>query len=177
VISGSRSGEFTLLGRGINPPLRRVAERTRRPGGGDIASELGPSFGREFRDRSFSPNWGTSGGRPIGTFCPLCGFSPADFFPLAPLPRRLAAAPNLRKHGASFELASTVFSDPRLLTVADLEHSETAERWFSVGCASNGAMLSIVYLWSESDPAVTKIRLISAREATPTEIRQYEENP
>jgi len=36
-------------------------------------------------------------------------------------------------------------------------------------------MLSVVYLWSESDPATTKIRLISARQATPTEIRQYEE--
>jgi uncharacterized DUF497 family protein len=33
-------------------------------------------------------------------------------------------------------LASTVFHDPRLLTVADLEHSDTEDRWFSVGCAS-----------------------------------------
>jgi len=85
------------------------------------------------------------------------------------------AASNLRKHGVSFELASTVFNDARLLTVADLEHCETEERWFSIGLASNGAMLSIVYLWSESDPTATKIRLISAREATQTEIRHYEE--
>jgi uncharacterized DUF497 family protein len=45
------------------------------------------------------------------------------------------AIANLRKHGVSFELASTIFQDPRLLTVADLEHSEIEERWFSVGCA------------------------------------------
>jgi uncharacterized protein len=32
-----------------------------------------------------------------------------------------------RKHGVTFELASTVFYDPRLLTVADLEHSGTEE--------------------------------------------------
>ena len=88
----------------------------------------------------------------------------------------IKAAANLRKHGVSFELASTVFNDPRLLTVADLEHSETEERWFSIGLAGNGAMLSIVYLWSESDPAATKIRLISAREATQTEIRHYKES-
>ena len=88
----------------------------------------------------------------------------------------IKAAANVRKHGVSFELASTVFNDPRLLTIADLEHSEAEERWFSVGCASNGAMLSIVYLWSESDPATIKIRLISARKATQTEIRHYEEN-
>jgi uncharacterized DUF497 family protein len=34
--------------------------------------------------------------------------------------------------------------DPRLLTVADLEHSETEERWFSIGGAANGALLSVV---------------------------------
>ena len=88
----------------------------------------------------------------------------------------IKAAANLRKHGVPFELAATVFNDPGLLTVADLEHGETEERWFSIGLASNGAVLSIVYLWSESDPAATKIRLISAREATRTEMRYYEEN-
>ncbi|MEX2264295.1 MAG: BrnT family toxin [Bryobacteraceae bacterium] len=86
------------------------------------------------------------------------------------------AVANLRKHGVSFELASTVFNDPRLLTVADLEHSKIDERWFSIGWASNGAMLSVVYLWSEVDPATTKIRLISAREATQTEICHYKES-
>jgi uncharacterized DUF497 family protein len=60
--------------------------------------------------------------------------------------------------------------------VADLEHSAIQERWFSIGLASDGKMLSVVYLWSESEPPITKIRLISARRATPTEIRQYEEN-
>jgi uncharacterized DUF497 family protein len=88
----------------------------------------------------------------------------------------IKAAANLRKHGVLFELASTVFNDPRLLTVPDLDHSETDERWFSIGWASNGAMLSIVYVWAESEPATTKIRLISAREATKTEIRHYEES-
>ena len=85
------------------------------------------------------------------------------------------AAANERKHGVSFELASSVFRDPRLLTVADVEHSEIEERWFSVGIARNGAVLSVVYLWSEADAAVIKIRLISARKATRAELRQYEE--
>ena len=88
----------------------------------------------------------------------------------------IKAAANLRKHGVWFELAATVFNDPRLLTVPDLEHGETEERWFSVGWASNGAILSVVYVWSGSDPATVKIRLISARQATQTEIRQYSEN-
>ncbi|MGA2077098.1 MAG: BrnT family toxin [Terriglobia bacterium] len=87
------------------------------------------------------------------------------------------ATTNLRKHGVSFEIASTVFKDPRLLTVADLEHDESEDRWFSIGSASNGALLSIVYLWSETEPTTIKIRLISARQATAAEIRQYGENP
>jgi uncharacterized protein len=86
------------------------------------------------------------------------------------------ASANLRKHGVSFELARTMFYDPRLLTVADVEHSQTEERWFSVGCAVNGATLSVVYLWSEASPLTTKVRLISARNSTQAEIRQYREN-
>jgi uncharacterized protein len=35
---------------------------------------------------------------------------------------------NARKHGVTFELASTVFHDPRLLTVADLHYRDTEER-------------------------------------------------
>jgi uncharacterized DUF497 family protein len=85
----------------------------------------------------------------------------------------IKAAANERKHGVTFELASTVFRDPRLLTTPDLEHSETEERWFSIGWSANGAILSVVYLWTESDPETTEIRLISARDATQTEIRRY----
>ena len=82
---------------------------------------------------------------------------------------------NARKHSVTFELASTVFHDPRLLTVADLQHSDTEERWFSVGCASNGVVLSGAYLWSDADPAASNIRLISARNSTQAESRQYRE--
>ena len=85
------------------------------------------------------------------------------------------AAANFRKHGVSFELACTVFGDPRLVTVADLEHG-AMDRWFSIGSASNGAVLSVVYVWSESELETIKIRLISARKATPREIRQYQEH-
>ena len=85
------------------------------------------------------------------------------------------AAANEQKHDVTFELASSVFYDPNLLTVSDLEHSESEERWFSVGIARNGVLLSLVYLWSEADAALIKIRLISARKATPGERRQYGE--
>ncbi len=83
---------------------------------------------------------------------------------------------NVRKHGVSFERAATVFYDPRILTVADAEHSDIEERWFSIGAASDGVLLSIVYLWLELSSVTTKIRLISVRKATQSEARYYEEN-
>jgi len=88
----------------------------------------------------------------------------------------IKASANVSKHGVSFELATTVFADPGLLTMADMTHGATEERWFSVGLAGDGKMISLAYLWSESEPPITKVRLISARRATPAEIRQYKEN-
>ena len=76
----------------------------------------------------------------------------------------------------SFETAAIIFYDPRLLTVPDVEHSEIEERWFSIGSASNGVLLSIVYVWQELSSVTTRIRLISARKATQSEARYYEEN-
>jgi uncharacterized DUF497 family protein len=86
------------------------------------------------------------------------------------------AATNLRKHGVSFELGSTIFADPGILTVADTAHSDVEERWFSIGLASTGAMMSVAYLWTEYGAGMTKIRLITARRATTTEIRYYTES-
>jgi hypothetical protein len=88
----------------------------------------------------------------------------------------IKASTNLRKHSVSFETAATVFYDPRLLTLADVEHSDIEERWFSIGSASNRTLLSIVYVWQELSSAITKIRLISARKATQPEARYYEED-
>ena len=68
------------------------------------------------------------------------------------------ASANARKHGVTFELASTVFEDPRLEAIPDVEHSETEERWFSVGCAGDGRILSVVYVWSKSNWADGKIQ-------------------
>jgi uncharacterized DUF497 family protein len=85
------------------------------------------------------------------------------------------ALANVGKHGISFELATTVFSDSALLTVADIEHSKNEERWFSIGVASNGALIAVAYLWEERSPEMVRIRLISARRATNTEIRYYQE--
>ncbi len=84
---------------------------------------------------------------------------------------------NIRKHGVSFQLASTIFQDPALFSTADLEHNRNEERWFAIGWATNGAILSVVYLWDLANSEITKIRLISARQSTAREIWQYKEIP
>lgn len=86
------------------------------------------------------------------------------------------AAANLRKHGVSFELASSIFGDPRILTLADTSHSESEERWFSIGLASTGVLMSVAYLWTNAGAGLIKIRLITARRATATEVRYYTES-
>jgi uncharacterized DUF497 family protein len=43
------------------------------------------------------------------------------------------AARNSSKHGVSFELASTIFYDRNILTLADVSHSETEERFLLAG--------------------------------------------
>lgn len=66
------------------------------------------------------------------------------------------AASNLRKHGIAFEVAATVFYDPNIVTVADLEHSETEERWYSLGWAGSGSILPVVHLWTEVELTTVK---------------------
>jgi uncharacterized DUF497 family protein len=83
------------------------------------------------------------------------------------------AQTNQAKHGLGFIEASTVFADPFELTIHDPEHSNDETRFLSLGNSTSGRLLVISY--TERGPA---IRIISAREATPRERRQYEtKNP
>ena len=80
------------------------------------------------------------------------------------------AEANLRRHGVSFEEAQTVFTDPLSITLADPDHSEDEERFIDIGMSDNRRVLVVVYT-----ERVQRIRLISARQATSAERKQYEE--
>lgn len=43
------------------------------------------------------------------------------------------ARSNFRKYKISFERAASVFRDPHLLSIPDEEHSESEERWITMG--------------------------------------------
>ena len=80
---------------------------------------------------------------------------------------------NKKKHGVTFEQASTVFLDPRMISVFDIEHSEHEDRWATIGIDRNGAMLVVVHTFQQIDAESCRIRIISARKATRKESKQY----
>jgi uncharacterized DUF497 family protein len=80
------------------------------------------------------------------------------------------AEKNQKKHGVSFEEASTAFGDPLSLTVADPAHSDDETRFVLIGLTFAGRLVVVVH--SEREDG---IRIISAREATRKERRYYEQ--
>jgi uncharacterized DUF497 family protein len=67
---------------------------------------------------------------------------------------------NLKKHGVSFEEAATI---------ADPDHSEEEERFVSLGMSFIQRLLSVIHAERNE-----RTRLISARKATKTERKTYE---
>ena len=79
------------------------------------------------------------------------------------------AGSNARKHGLSFEEASTVFGDQLSLTIPDPAHSEKEDRLVTIGRSHRGRLLVVVHTERGDN-----IRLISARPASRRERRAYE---
>ena len=79
------------------------------------------------------------------------------------------AGRNIEKHGVSFEEAATVFGDPLSLTIEDPAHSWDEERFVTIGGSFAHRLLVVVH--TDRDDA---IRIISARQATRRERRDYE---
>ena len=80
------------------------------------------------------------------------------------------AASNLRKHGVSFEEATTAFGDPLSLQLSDPSHSAREERFLVLGVSAQARLLVVAY--ADRGPLT---RIISARLASRRERRRYEE--
>ena len=85
------------------------------------------------------------------------------------------AEQNLRAHSITFERAATVFQDPQALSEFDEEHSQDEDRWITLGLDRTGSLLVVCHTYHEETTSSDRIRLISARKATPNEARQYNE--
>lgn len=81
---------------------------------------------------------------------------------------------NLRKHRVSFETAMLAFKDPSSLTEQDQEIGGEV-RWRTIGMVDGQLILFVAHTVEEQKEEI--VRIISARKATPTERREYEEEP
>ena len=77
------------------------------------------------------------------------------------------AASNLDKHGVDFADAVTVLDDELAVTVPDEGPGE--DRYVTIGMDAIGQLLVVVYAWRGE-----RVRIISARKATPRERKSYE---
>lgn len=84
-------------------------------------------------------------------------------------------AQNVRKHKVSFRRAATAFRDPDQLSIYDEAHSETEDRWVTMGLDSTGILRVVVHTFEQVDEGLYEIRIISARKATRGEAEQYQE--
>ncbi|MBI9101293.1 MAG: BrnT family toxin [Spirochaetales bacterium] len=80
---------------------------------------------------------------------------------------------NIKKHNISFEEAKKIFDDPLHISVLDKRFSYFEERWISIGQSNQNKILVAANLFFD-DSGEEVIRIISAREATIHERRQYE---
>ena len=80
------------------------------------------------------------------------------------------ARSNERKHGVTFDEASTAFADEHALLIPDPDHSEVEDRFILLGLSSSIRLLVVVHVFRDEEDV---IRIISARKATSSESRQY----
>ncbi len=80
---------------------------------------------------------------------------------------------NQKKHGVSFKEAEEVFEDPLHISILDHRFSYYEERWLTIGKAKRARLLVLAHLFFNEEGEEV-IRIISAREATIHEQRDYE---
>jgi len=79
---------------------------------------------------------------------------------------------NIKKHRISFEEAIYVFTDRDAISIFDEEHSESEERWITIGKIIYYGIIVVVH--TERIKNDTEfIRIISARKATIAEEGEY----
>jgi len=83
------------------------------------------------------------------------------------------ARTNLSKHKISFESATSVFRDEQSISIADDEHSDSEERWLTIGMDEITRTLVVIHTFISLDSDNCNIRLISARKATKKEQEIY----
>ena len=82
---------------------------------------------------------------------------------------------NRDKHDVAFDEAATVFRDSKALSIFDPDHSETEDRWITMGISEKGRLLVVIHTFREGSEDAVTIRIISSRIATKKEAKRYGE--
>ena len=77
------------------------------------------------------------------------------------------AARNLAQHGVSFEEAMTVIDDPNAIIQDDRTNHE---HFIAIGCSDRSHVLFVVACERRGG----RVRIVSARQASPAQVRAYE---
>lgn len=77
---------------------------------------------------------------------------------------------NLKKHGVSFQEATTAFFDDQAIQFFDPDHSDDEDRFILLGISFKLRVLVVCHCFRESEEVV---RLISARKADNSEEAEY----
>ena len=77
---------------------------------------------------------------------------------------------NQRKHGVSFEEATTAFADENARVKHDPDHSQDEDRFVLLGFSAKLRMIVVAHAHRKEE---TEVRLVSARKATRKERKQY----
>jgi uncharacterized DUF497 family protein len=85
------------------------------------------------------------------------------------------ARDNQDKHAVTFDEAATVFRDSKALSISDPDHSETEDRWITLGISEKGRLLIVIHTFREENEGTVTIRIISSRKASKQEIKTYGE--
>lgn len=80
------------------------------------------------------------------------------------------AVANVESHGVYFEEARTIFEDAYSITERDEVNSDFEDRYLTIGLSLISRVLFVVHT-----ERAERIRIISARRATPSERAAYEE--
>ncbi len=80
------------------------------------------------------------------------------------------ARANDRKHGVSFDEASTAFWDADARLIFDPDHSYTEDRYILLGMTTRFRLVVVCHSYRKSERI---IRIISARKATKHEVKEY----
>jgi len=83
------------------------------------------------------------------------------------------ARDNLTKYGVAFDDAATVFRDSKALSIFDLDHNESEDRWITMGLSEKGRLLIVIHTFREESEDFVTIRIISNRKATKQETKKY----